>query len=73
VVRSAWAMEEVLVTRLGHHAPMAELKRFLYIYPFAGFASRPKLRGVFGDSLAVVVSHSRDARHRLWLTLAYCP
>lgn len=43
---------------------MAKLKRLLDIYRFAGFVPRPKVRGVFGDPLAVVISLQRRRKKR---------
>ena len=35
---------------------MAKLKRLLDIYRFPGFVPRPKVRGIFGDPRAVVIT-----------------
>ena len=43
---------------------MAKLKRLLDIYRFPGFVPRPKVRGVFGDPLAVVISLQRRRKKR---------
>jgi hypothetical protein len=43
---------------------MAKLKRLLDIFRFPGFVPRPKVRGVFGDPRAVVISLQRRRKKR---------
>ena len=43
---------------------MAKLKRLLDIYRFPGFVPRPKVHGLFGDPLAVVISLRRRRKKR---------
>jgi hypothetical protein len=43
---------------------MAKLKRLLDIYRFPGFLPRPKLRGLFGDPLAIVITLQRRRKKR---------
>ena len=43
---------------------MAKLKRLLDIYRFPGFVPRPKLRGLFGDPRAVVLTLRRRRKKR---------
>ena len=43
---------------------MAKLKRLLDIYRFPGFGPRTKLRGIFGDPLAVVITLQRRRKKR---------
>jgi hypothetical protein len=43
---------------------MAKLKRLLDIYRFPGFVPRPKVRGIFGDPLAVVITLQRRRKKR---------
>ena len=43
---------------------MAKLKRLLDIYRFPGFVPRPKLRGIFGDPAAVVITLQRRRKKR---------
>src|SRR6476646_2599928 len=47
-----------------HDARMAKLKRLSDIYRFPGFVPRPKLRGIFGDPLAVVITLQRRRKKR---------
>jgi len=43
---------------------MAKLKRLLDIYRFPGFVPQLKLRGIFGDPLAVVITLRRCRKKR---------
>jgi hypothetical protein len=43
---------------------MAKLKRLLDIYRFPGFSPRPKVRGIFGDPRAVVITLQRRRKKR---------
>ena len=43
---------------------MAKLKRLLDIYRFPGFVPRPKVRGIFGDPLSVVITLQRRRKKR---------
>jgi hypothetical protein len=43
---------------------MAKLKRLLDIYRFPGFVPRPKIRGLFGDPGAVVITLQRRRKKR---------
>jgi hypothetical protein len=43
---------------------MAKLKRLLDIYRFPGFVPRPRVRGIFGDPLAVVITLQRRRKKR---------
>jgi hypothetical protein len=43
---------------------MAKLKRLLDIFRFPGFVPRPKVRGVFGDPRAVVITLQRRRKKR---------
>ena len=43
---------------------MAKLKRLLDIYRFPGFVPQLKVRGIFGDPLAVVITLRRRRKKR---------
>jgi hypothetical protein len=43
---------------------MAKLKRLVDIYRFPGFVPRPKVRGIFGDPRAVVITLQRRRKKR---------
>jgi hypothetical protein len=43
---------------------MATRKRLLDIYRFPGFVPQPKVRGIFGDPLAVVITLQRRRKKR---------
>jgi len=43
---------------------MAKIKKLLDIFRFPGFVPRPKVRGVFGDPRAVVISLQRRRKKR---------
>src|SRR6185437_528088 len=47
-----------------HDASMAKLKRLLDIYRFPGLVPQPKVRGIFGDPLAVVITLVRRRKKR---------
>jgi hypothetical protein len=44
---------------------MAKLKRLRDIYRFPGFVPRPKVRGIFGDPRAVVITLQRRRKKTL--------
>jgi hypothetical protein len=43
---------------------MAKRKRLLDIYRFPGFVPHPKVKGIFGDPLAVVITLQRRRKKR---------
>ena len=47
-----------------HDAPMAKHKRLLDIYRFPGFVPLAKVKGIFGDPLAVVITLQRRRKKR---------
>ena len=51
---------------------MAKIKRLLDIYRFPGFVPLPRVRGIFGDPLAVVISLKRRRKKRHVASVAMC-
>jgi len=51
---------------------MAKRKRLLDIYRFPGFVPRPRVRGIFGDPLAVVITLQRRRKKQSAASAARC-
>src|SRR5437763_16536835 len=56
----------------GHAFPMAKFKQLHDLYRFPGFVPQPRIRGIFGDPLAVVITLQRRRKKRFAASAGKC-